>query len=243
MANPGATNIPAAFQRWKMLSSGDNWRFDDYAGFLMQWRGWPEEARFRRNAETMLDMSSWSPAAAVAYFDRFAPLTNDGRAKYALALGQIGRRDAARDMARTAWRGGALTDDNALRLQALHTADFSRADHDARMDALLWQGAVRAAAAPHAHPAGGRCRSPRVAARLRRREGRRGRRGHRRRAPRSPRLGPLVRPPDMAIPRPEASGRGIAGDLIHRCGGRVGTRSGCSPRRPRHRTGWRRSGR
>jgi soluble lytic murein transglycosylase len=79
-----------AISRWELLTSS-NRGFSDYAGFLLSYPGFPEEERLRRYAEAALDRDASSGGGAdvratVAYFDRQPPLTNPGRARYALAL-------------------------------------------------------------------------------------------------------------------------------------------------------------
>ena len=104
-----------------------------------------ESDAMRKNAEQAINLNAYSPSQAVAYFDRLPPLTNGGRAKYALALDATGDKIRAEQLAREAWRGGALTDDDEARLQRIVGARLSATDHDARTDRLLWAGATRAA--------------------------------------------------------------------------------------------------
>jgi soluble lytic murein transglycosylase len=152
-------NIPAALQRWKMLSTTGNYSFGEYASFLIMYPDWPDSEAMRQNAEQAINVLSWSPNQAVAYFDRLPPLTNGGRAKYALALDATGDKVRAEAMARETWRGGPLTDDDEARLQRIIGLRLSSADHDARIDRLLWAGATRAAerhiayASPQRRPA------------------------------------------------------------------------------------------
>ena len=145
LENIAEGNVPAALQRWKMLSASPNYSFSEYASFLVMYPDWPESESMRQNAERAIDLSNWSPNQVVAYFDRLPPMTNDGRAKYALALDATGDNVRAEAMAREAWRGGALTEDNEARLQQMIGFRLSAADHDARIDRLLWSGATRAA--------------------------------------------------------------------------------------------------
>jgi soluble lytic murein transglycosylase len=145
MANLAEGNIPAALQRWKMLSASANFSFSEYASFLIMYPDWPDSEAMRQNAEKAIDIGNWSPHQAVAYFDRLPPMTNGGRAKYALALDATGDKVRAEAMAREAWRGGVLSDDDEARLQQMVGIRLSAADHDARIDRLLWSGATRAA--------------------------------------------------------------------------------------------------
>lgn len=133
--------IGEAVDRWKVLTGPIPHGFADYAGFLTAYPGFPEQDKLRRAAEAALDRDPQAPAAIVAYFDRYAPLTNSGRAQYALALAATGRAEAGA-IARAAWRGGVMSDVAERAIDARWGVGFTPADHDARIDALLWQGAL-----------------------------------------------------------------------------------------------------
>ena len=130
-----------AVERWKLLTSSNRFAFNDYAGFVLSYPGFPDEEKLRRYAESALDRDFAEPARLVAFFDREPPLTNPGRAQYALALKALGRPEAAQ-VARAAWRGGAMSDSAEASLLAAWGNTFTQDDHDARMDALLWAGAA-----------------------------------------------------------------------------------------------------
>jgi soluble lytic murein transglycosylase len=133
-----------AIAQWKMLTAGTRYGFAATAGFISSYPGFPEQDRLRRAAEAALDHEAVAPATIVAFFDRFAPLTNPGRAQYALALRAMGRPEAA-DVARAAWRGGVMSDTAETAILANWGTGLVTADHDARIDALLWAGAGAAA--------------------------------------------------------------------------------------------------
>lgn len=135
----------AAVERWKLLSSSNRFGFSDYSSFVLSYPGFPDEEKLRRYAELSLERDFAEPSRLVAYFSQKPPLTNLGRAQYALALTQLGRPEA-REAARAAWRGGAMTDAAETALMAAWGTSFTLDDHDARMDALLWSGAVDQAA-------------------------------------------------------------------------------------------------
>src|SRR5690606_3953529 len=95
-----------------------------------------------------------APERVLAYFDRFPPLSNPGRAAHALAL-LASRPDQAEAVARAAWRGGEMSPAAEATLLASFGGRFTPEDHDARMDALLWQRDPQAAARtlPYVSPA------------------------------------------------------------------------------------------
>src|SRR6187549_530162 len=93
--------------RWEQLSASPNYAFEDYAGFLLSSPGFPDEDVLRGYAEARLADEYVAADRLVAFFDRLPPLTNPGRAQYAIALMAM-RPDAALEAARAAWRGGQM---------------------------------------------------------------------------------------------------------------------------------------
>jgi soluble lytic murein transglycosylase len=143
MVDTSAGNIPAALQRWKMLTQSGNYAFGEYASFLLTYPDWPNADDMRKNAEQSINLLTYSPSQAVAFFDRLPPLTNGGRAKYAIALSATGDKAKAEQWARRAWREGPLTDDDETRLYQMIGGKLTAADHDARVSRLLWSNGTR----------------------------------------------------------------------------------------------------
>lgn len=137
--------LASSIAQWKQFQQSSGFGFDTYAGFLLAHPGWPGETALRRSAERALDTSSWSPGVAASFFRRFAPLTGTGMVRNAQALASIGLADDANAAARAAWRQGTLPASDEAVILTQFSAALSPADHDARMDALLWAGATSAA--------------------------------------------------------------------------------------------------
>src|SRR6186713_1791060 len=127
-----------AVSRWEQLTASPNFTFEDYAGFLLTYPGFPDQDVLRGYAEARLVDQYVGADSLIAFFDRFPPLTNPGRAQYALALMAL-RPDAALEAARAAWRGGQMSSGAMATILDTYGASLTPADHDARMDALLWQ--------------------------------------------------------------------------------------------------------
>lgn len=139
------TGMAQAIDRWRQLNASANFSFADYSGFMLAYPGFPEEAKMRVNAEKALENGYAEPSRVAAYFDRFPPVSNPARAQYALALSALRRSEAA-DVAREAWRGGVMSDAAEAALLAQFGSGFRTDDYDARVDALLWDGATNQAA-------------------------------------------------------------------------------------------------
>ena len=140
-----ADPIAAPIAEWRRLQQSDAYPFGDYARFLLAHPGWPGETGRRAAAETRLDGTA-DPALVNRYFERFPPVTAAGRVRQAEALAAFGRSDAAREAARAAWRAGALRPADESMLLSRFPGAIAPNDHDARMDRLLWQGGMAAAA-------------------------------------------------------------------------------------------------
>ncbi|WP_066648575.1 MULTISPECIES: lytic transglycosylase domain-containing protein [Sphingomonas] len=142
---PTSDAIASAITQWKQVQQSDSYSFDTYAEFLLAHPGWPGEAARRKAAERALDTASWSPGVAVSYFRKFPPLTGAGGVRFAQALASTGQPVEANAAARAAWLQGTLSPaDEAVVLTSFASA-LTAADHDARMDALLWAGATTSA--------------------------------------------------------------------------------------------------
>ena len=144
-ADPQAGALAAAITEWKALQQSDAYGFDVYARFLLAHPGWPGEASRRRAAERALDTASWSPGVAVSFFRRFPPLTPTGMVRFAEALKATGLSTEAGEAARAAWVRGALPPSDEAALLSAFAGVLTTADHDARMDALLWAGSTGSA--------------------------------------------------------------------------------------------------
>jgi soluble lytic murein transglycosylase len=70
-----------AVSRWEQLTASPNFTFEDYAGFLLSYPGFPDQDVLRGYAEARLADQYVAADQLVAFFDRFAPLTNPGRAQ------------------------------------------------------------------------------------------------------------------------------------------------------------------
>ena len=139
--------IGGAVGQWRALDQARGTAsFFDYANFLLAHPGWPNETAFRRAAEKAMARGGWSPGLAASYFRRFPALSGAGAVRAAQAFMSAGNATEAGNAARTAWRLGSLSAEDESALLSQFGGVLGPADHDARMDALLWQGATVGAA-------------------------------------------------------------------------------------------------
>ena len=141
----GPSRMAPVIAQWEYLTARDNLGFNEYANFVSSYSDFPKAEILRRRAEAAIERSSPTPEQLVAYFAKATPLTNEGRARHALALATLNRPQAFA-AAREAWRGGEMSAPAETYLAGLYASRFSQDDHVARMDALLWQNEAAAAA-------------------------------------------------------------------------------------------------
>ena len=144
MASSSPTRMAQAIDRWQFLTGNDRMGFDDYAGFILTYPDFPKQDTLQIRAEKALGNEAIGAQRVVAFFDQFPPITNPAKARYALALSNQNRPEATA-MAREAWRGGEMSSPSIAYMEGLFGSRFTQADHDIRMDALLWQGEEEAA--------------------------------------------------------------------------------------------------
>jgi soluble lytic murein transglycosylase len=130
---------------WQALTRDQRPSFDRLAAFLIANRGWPNEAELRRAAESALDINGYIPAHAADYFAVVAPTNAAGHLRHALALLSASRPQEAAEAARRAWTSGTLSAEEESRLLSAFPGALTSADHDSRMDRLLWSGSNAAA--------------------------------------------------------------------------------------------------
>ncbi len=143
---PSTSSVGEAVMEWRRLTATNAASFDQLSRFLMANRDWPDADKLRVRAEKAIALDSYDPQRTLAYFQAYPPRTPGGELRYALALNATGRRDEANAAVRRAWTGGTLDDYETNRVLTFFPGALTVADHDARMDRLLWLGATGAAA-------------------------------------------------------------------------------------------------
>jgi soluble lytic murein transglycosylase len=130
-------SVASSLQTWRTLRQSSNYRFADYASFLIANPDWPDEARMRGWAERAMQPGE-NAATVLAFFAADKPKTGNGWARLADAYASTGQMQQALDAARHAWRSASLgaTDEQAI--WARYGGSFTRADNDERVDALLF---------------------------------------------------------------------------------------------------------
>ncbi len=143
---PVDASVSTSVMQWRRLSDTTGASFGELVQFLLQNPDWPNEDKLRKQAESAPIDYSLTPNTAIAYFNRFPPLTAGGWLRYAVALAGDNKAVEAQAAARRAWREGVLSATDEARLLGQFPGALTPVDHDARMDRLLLGGQTMAAA-------------------------------------------------------------------------------------------------
>src|SRR5689334_6033716 len=126
-------NVGSALSDWRQLRQSSNYRFADYARFLVPYRGWPDEGRMRGWAEKAMQPGE-NPATVIAFFSLNKPETGNGWARLADSYSATGRMAEALDAARNAWASPDLSATDEQSIWSRYGNSFTRADQDRRAD-------------------------------------------------------------------------------------------------------------
>ncbi|HET9335539.1 MAG TPA: lytic transglycosylase domain-containing protein, partial [Sphingomicrobium sp.] len=136
-AASAVTDINYALADWRRLRTSQGYRFADYARFLIANPDWPEETKLRRWAEKAM-VPGENPVTVISFFRSEAPKTGNGFARLAEAYLATGKSTEAAAAARDAWASPDLSIDDQNRIGARFWSSLTSADHDRRVDALLF---------------------------------------------------------------------------------------------------------
>jgi soluble lytic murein transglycosylase len=132
-----SSNVAYALNDWRRLRQSSGYSFADYARFLIANPDWPEEATMRRWAERAMRPGE-NPATVVAFFATDKPKSGGGWARLADSYAANGRMPEAVEAARNAWASDDLSAEDEQAIWSRYGGSFSRADHDRRIDSLLF---------------------------------------------------------------------------------------------------------
>ncbi|MEO1537112.1 MAG: lytic transglycosylase domain-containing protein [Pseudomonadota bacterium] len=127
---------------WQRLRAGRG-NFDDAARFLASHPDWPGLGLLRKRVEEDLPIGS-RPDDIIAFFADAPPQTPRGARALAAAYRSNGALTAAEDRTVETWRTMILSKEDEEAVLAVY-GDLLKPHHTARLDMLLWRGAVTGA--------------------------------------------------------------------------------------------------
>ena len=132
-----ASPVSYAVADWRRLRQSNGYSFADYARFLIANPDWPQESTMRAWAEKAMRPGE-NAATVLAFFAKDPPTIGNGFSRLADALAASGRTAEALVAARSAWSEADLSSTDEQAIWTRYGASFTNADHDRRVDALLF---------------------------------------------------------------------------------------------------------
>ena len=132
-----APSVAYSLDQWRRLRQSSGYSFADYASFLIANPDWPSAERMRDWAEKAMRPGE-NATTVIAFFAREKPETGNGWARLADSYTASGRSAEALQAARNAWASPDLSDQDQQAIWARYGSTLTRADHDRRIDALLF---------------------------------------------------------------------------------------------------------
>ena len=132
-----SNDINYALADWRRLRQSDGYAFADYARFVVANPGWPGESGLRRAAEKQMRPGE-NALTVISFFRSDEPQSGNGWARLAESYAATGKAAEALAAARNAWTSADLSAYDEQSLFARFGSQFAAADHDKRVDALLF---------------------------------------------------------------------------------------------------------
>jgi len=122
-----------------LIRSDANVSFEDRARFIQENPDWPWLRRLRRLAEKSM-RADIPPIAVISWFDRFEPLTNQGRQRLGAAFLATGDQNRGRRVIQDAWIEGDFSARQEGTFFQRYGDSLTQDVHLPRLDRLLWDG-------------------------------------------------------------------------------------------------------
>jgi soluble lytic murein transglycosylase len=132
-----APSVSYSLDQWRRLRQSSGYSFADYASFLIANPDWPDSSRMRRWAEKAMRPGE-NAGTVISFFAKDKPESGNGWARLTEACAASGRAADALSAARSAWASSDLSSDDEQAIWARYGGSFTRADHDRRVDSLLF---------------------------------------------------------------------------------------------------------
>ncbi len=140
IAAKAKNRLPAKVIQWLNLTRpGPGRSFDDITNFMVKNPSWPRLGTLQGQAERAMPAGLPAPSV-IAWFNGRAPQTPEGATRLVAALAETGAAEPAAKIARAAWLDLDFDSDDEADFLDTAGAYLRPADHQARLDLLLWNG-------------------------------------------------------------------------------------------------------
>lgn len=137
VASAQSSSINASIAQWRQFRQGGNYSFAQYASFLNYNHDWPGESKMRRDAEKAMRPGE-NAALVLGFYAQEKPQSGNGWTRYSDALSSTGRGTEAVEAAKHAWASSDLSAADEAYILGRFGAYLTAQDHNARVDALLF---------------------------------------------------------------------------------------------------------
>ncbi|MGZ8410555.1 MAG: transglycosylase SLT domain-containing protein [Hyphomicrobium sp.] len=130
--------LAVKLMRWhRATQEGSPASFDEISAFVVENPDWPSQHLMRERAEKAITPDI-PPRRIIGWFERFEPLTPEGRIMFSRALVAVGDRQKARDAVRSAWINNPFPPDGEESFLREFDSMLTLSDHAERLELLLW---------------------------------------------------------------------------------------------------------
>jgi soluble lytic murein transglycosylase len=140
IAAKAKNKLPGKVIQWLNLTRpGPGRSFDDITTFMVKNPSWPRLGTLQAQAERAIP-EGYPAKTVIAWFNGRAPQTPEGATRLVAALTETGAAEPATKIARAAWLGLSFDADKEADFLDAAGQYLRPADHEARLDLLLWDG-------------------------------------------------------------------------------------------------------
>ncbi len=127
-----------------MAQPGNEYAFDELAGFITIHPDWPDLKGIRMIAEQKIP-TSFSHKQVINWFKAYSPLTDSGFVRYIDALNATGKENLAIKLVRNRWIEKNFCKKALLAFRSRYAPLLRLKDNRARFNRLLWDGKISSA--------------------------------------------------------------------------------------------------
>lgn len=123
---------------WELAIQSPDMDFFALSQDVQELQGWPRHDRIQIRAEQKIADSGMTATAIDQWFKKWPAISGEGKIAHADALFALGKKDEAIALLKDGWRNHSLSRDVRRHVMSKDSKYLSRADHEARMNNLLW---------------------------------------------------------------------------------------------------------
>ncbi len=124
---------------WIRASNGvPGMSFDELSYAIETLPEWPRTNAMQNRAEEIIGGSTLSAKERITWLTKNSPRTGTGKVQLADAYWSTGKKDKARELARDAWITNTLDRSEEKAVLSRYGSSLTQADHQARVEFLLW---------------------------------------------------------------------------------------------------------